>query len=248
MKFSNKTVLVTGASRGIGRATAEEFAKNGADVIINYKHSSEIANNLAKELNEKYSVATSAIKADVSDEKQVLAMRDTIQEKFGKLDILVNNAGIVVDKDFDEHTRDDFDKIFATNVWGTLLMSKTFGKMILETTGGGAIVNISSTSGMLDFWPDNIDYSASKLAIQSMTRDLAIKFAPKIRVNAVALGWADTEMNKDLPQDMIDAENEKYLLKRMARPEEIAKVIAFLASDDASFVNGTVLVADGGRY
>ena len=117
----------------------------------------------------------------------------------------------------------------------------------METSGSGAIVNMSSTSGMFDFWPDNIDYAGSKAAIASMTRDLAIKFAPHIRVNAVALGWADTDMNKDLPADVVADANSKFLLGRMALPEEIAKCIAFLASDDASFVNGAVLVADGGR-
>lgn len=108
-------------------------------------------------------------------------------------------------------------------------------------------MNMSSTSGMYDFWPDNIDYSASKLAIQSITRDLAIQYGPDVRVNAVALGWADTDMNAGLPADVIAEENKKFILGRMARPEEVARTILFLASDDASFVNGTVLVVDGGR-
>lgn len=248
-KFTGKTALITGATRGIGRATAEEFAKNGANVIVNYCNTSDkTARAFAEELAAKYHVTTLARRADISSDDDVRAMLARVKETFSALDIVVNNAGIVIDKDFTEHTREDFDMIYRTNVYGVYLVSKLFGEMILETSGGGAIVNMSSTSGMFDFWPDNIDYSGSKLAVTSLTRDLAIKFAPKIRVNAVALGWADTDMNKDLPEDIIMEEQAKFLLGRMARPEEIAKCISFLASDDASFVNGAVLVADGGRF
>ena len=247
-RFAGKTTLITGATRGIGRATAEEFAKNGANVVVNYCNTNdEVARAFVEELAAKYHVMTLACKADVSDDTAVRNMLERVKQEFSALDILVNNAGIVIDKEFSEHTREDFDAIYRTNVYGTYLVSKLFGEMIMETSGGGAIVNMSSTAGMFDFWPDNIDYAGSKAAIASMTRDLAIKFAPHIRVNAVALGWADTDMNKDLPADVVADANSKFLLGRMALPEEIAKCIAFLASDDASFVNGAVLVADGGR-
>jgi 3-oxoacyl-[acyl-carrier protein] reductase len=248
MKFQDKVALVTGASRGIGRATAEEFAKNGANVVINYQNSKENAEKLAVELQQKYNVKAIAVQADISNEADVIKMRDKIKNEFGKLNILVNNAGIVVDKEFSEHTQADFEKLFMTNVYGVFFASKVFGEMIKSTVGTGAIVNISSTSGLLDFWPDNIDYAATKAAVASMTHDLAIQFAPDIRVNAVAPGWADTDMNKDLPSDFVEEENKKYLLGRMGKPEELAKPIVFLASDDASFVNGTLLVVDGGRY
>ena len=203
-RFAGKTTLITGATRGIGRATAEEFAKNGANVVVNYCNTSdEVARAFAEELAAKYHVTTLACKADVSDDTAVQNMLERVKQEFSALDILVNNAGIVIDKEFSEHTREDFDAIYRTNVYGTYLLSKLFGEMIMETSGSGAIVNMSSTSGMFDFWPDNIDYAGSKAAIASMTRDLAIKFAPHIRVNAVALGWADTDMNKDLPADVV---------------------------------------------
>lgn len=249
MRFQGKTILITGAARGIGKATAEEFAKEGADVVVNYvASSSEDITKFARYLMDTYNVKASIIKADISDDAAVEQMKQQVMQEFGKLDILVNNAGIVIDKPYIEHTKDDFEKIFSINVYGTLNVSKVFGEMIASTAGHGAIVNMSSTSGMYDFWPDNIDYAASKLAIQSVTKDLAIQYAPSIRVNTVALGWANTDMNKDLPQDVVEEASKKFILGRMAEPQEVAKAILFLASDDASFVNGTVLVVDGGRY
>lgn len=245
MKFQGKTVLITGASRGIGRATAEEFAKEGANVIVNYlSFPDEEAAVFVQHLAETYGVKAIAIKADVANDDDVERMKQRVLQEFGALDILVNNAGVVIDKPYAEHTKQDFDAIFRTNVYGTLAMSKAFGPIL---TVGGAMVNMSSTSGMYDFWPDTIDYAASKAAIQSITKDLAIHYGPKIRVNAVALGWANTDMNKDLPEDVIKEATSKFILGRMAEPREVARTILFLASDDASFVNGTVLVVDGGR-
>lgn len=247
-RFQGKTVLITGGSRGVCRATAEEFAKEGARVVVNYVASPEAqVNEFTAHLTKTYGIKAGAFKADIADDAAVRAMRGYVETEFGALDILINNAAVVIDKPYAEHTRRDFDKIFATNVYGVLNMSKVFGEMIAGTAKGGAIVNMSSTSGMYDFWPDNIDYSASKLAIQSITRDLAIQYGPDVHVNAVALGWADTDMNAGLPADVIAEENKKFILGRMARPEEVARTILFLASDDASFVNGTVLVVDGGR-
>jgi len=170
-------------------------------------------------------------------------MRDIVREKFGRLDILVNNAGIVTDKDFADRTVDDWRKTFETNLFAVFNISKTFRELMLDSS---AIVNISADSGLVAFDTTSVDYDSSKAAINALTFNLAKEFAP-IRVNAVAPGWVDTDMNKGLPTDYIKEQKEHILLKRCARPEEIAKVIAFLASDDASFINGTVVVADGGR-
>lgn len=245
MRFQDKTVLITGSSRGIGRATAEEFAREGANVIVNYASSSdEEVTEFVQYLIDTYETRVIAIKADVASDDDVERMKQQVVQEFGVLDILVNNAGIVIDKPYVEHTKQDFDTIFHTNVYGTLNASKAFGGMLAD---GGVIINMSSTSGMYDFWPDNIDYAASKAAIQSITKDLAIHYGPAIRVNAVALGWAATDMNKDLPEDVIEDASSKFILGRMAQPCEVARTILFLASDDASFVNGTVLVVDGGR-
>lgn len=134
--FQGKTALITGASRGIGAATAEEFAARGANVIINYKTSRDRAETLAQDLATKYHIQTLAVQADVSRDDDVQKMREIITQNFAKLDILVNNAGFVVDKPFDQHARADFEQIFATNVWGVLNCGKIFGEMIRAAGGG----------------------------------------------------------------------------------------------------------------
>ena len=166
-----------------------------------------------------------------------------MREKFGQLDILINNAGIVIDKDFADRTVDDWRKTFETNVFAMFNVNKVFRELM---TGNSAIVNVSSASGLTAFDTTSVDYDSSKAAINALTINLAKEFAP-IRVNAVAPGWVDTDMNKDLPEDYLIEQKENILLKRCAQPEEIAKVVAFLASDDASFVNGTIVLVDGGR-
>ncbi|MCL2038007.1 SDR family oxidoreductase [Candidatus Saccharibacteria bacterium] len=184
-----------------------------------------------------------AVQADVSNEKDVTKMCDIMREKFGQLDILINNAGIVIDKDFADRTVDDWRKTFETNVFAMFNVNKVFRELM---TGNSAIVNVSSASGLTAFDTTSVDYDSSKAAINALTINLAKEFAP-IRVNAVAPGWVDTDMNKDLPEDYLIEQKENILLKRCAQPEEIAKVVAFLASDDASFVNGTIVLVDGGR-
>jgi len=184
--------------------------------------------------------------ADISDEVQVKAAVDSVVAEFGRIDILINNAGIVFDKEFDDRTVEDWRRILDVNLIGTFLMSKYVGEVMMKNKYG-KIVNVSSTSGLNDFTPFMVDYSASKAGMISLTKILAKQFAPYVNVNAIAPGWVDTDMNKDLPADYIASEMEKLCVKRMAAPSEIAKIIKFLASDDASYVNGDVIIADGGR-
>lgn len=159
---------------------------------------------------------------------------------------MVNNAGIAIDKEWNDRTVEDWRKTLDVNLIGTWLMSKYVGEVMVKNKSG-KIVNISSTSGLNDFSPYAVDYNASKTAIISLTKSLAIQFSPYVNVNAVAPGWVNTDMNKDLPQDYMAEEADKVCLKKIAEPAEIAKIIKFLASDDASYVNGTVIIADGGR-
>jgi len=166
--------------------------------------------------------------------------------EFGKIDVLVNNAGIVFDREFEDIKYDESLQILKTNTFAPLFLSQKIAPIMLKNNSG-VIVNVSSTSGMHDFNPGTADYAMSKLALQSLTKDLSMKYAPRIRVNAVAPGWVNTDMNADLPKDYIESETAKYHMKRWAEPEEIADAIIYLASPNAGYVTGHVLVVDGGH-
>ena len=241
-----KVVLITGSSKGIGKATAVEFAKiGGYKVVINYLTDRENAEELSNYLKEEYKIETLVIKADVSNEEQVKNMVQEIINKFGRIDVLVNNAGIAIDKEFEDRTVEDWKRTLEVNTIGTFLVSKYASENMMNNKSG-KIINVSSTNGINTFFPSSIDYDASKAAIINLTYNLAIQFAPYINVNAVAPGWVNTEMNKELAEDLIKEETEKIYKKRFAEPEEIAKVICFLASEDAEYINGTVIKVDGG--
>lgn len=243
MRLQNKVALITGASRGIGRAIALLFAKEGAKVVVNYFRSEKEAKKVVGEIEELGSEAI-AVKCDVSDEKQVKAMVKTTVDHYGKIDILVNNAGIVFDVPFQEKTVEQWRKTLEVNLIGMFLCVKYCAPHIRD---GGRIINISSTNGIYSMHPESMDYDASKAGVIAITKGMAQEFAPqKILVNSIAPGWIDTDMNKDLPGDFIKEEAERVWLKRFGQPEEIAKTALFLASDDSSYVTGATLIVDGG--
>lgn len=241
----NKVVIVTGSQRGIGRATIIEFASRGYDVVIDYIEEEERALSLKELVEKEYGVRALAIKADVREENDVDKMVKKIIDEFGRIDVLVNNAGIAIDKEFADRTISDFRDTINTNLIGPYIVAKRVGEEMLKNKSG-KIVNISSTNGINAFFPTSLDYDASKAGLINLTHNLALQFAPYINVNAIAPGWVNTEMNKDLPQDLIDDETSKIYLGRFAEPEEIAKVIAFLASDDARYINSEIIKVDGG--
>ena len=243
--FENKVVLITGGTRGIGRATAIKFAKLGAKVVAVYHGNEKSANSLVKEI-ETFGGVVKTLKADVAVESELERIVDFTLSEFGKIDILVNNAGIVFDREFEDIKYDESLQILKTNSLAPLFLSQKIAPIMLKNNSG-VIVNVSSTTGMQDFCPGTADYAMSKLALQSLTKDLSMKYAPKIRVNAVAPGWVNTDMNADLPKDYIESETAKYHMKRWAEPEEIADAIVYLASPNASYVTGHVLVLDGGH-
>lgn len=238
-----KVILVTGASSGIGESIILEFAKNGYDVVINYNTGYDRAIRIARDIEAKYSVSTLCVKADVSNEEEVKRMVEEVVDTFGHIDVLVNNAGIAIDSDFSDKTVSNFKKILDVNLIGTFLVSK----YVFPHMDKGCIVNISSTNGIDSNYTYSMDYDASKAGVNILTRDLAIEFGPHVRVNAVASGWVDTPHNKGLDLDYIKAEEEKIVLGRFAEPSEVAKVVYFLASPDASYINGSIIVVDGGR-
>lgn len=243
--MSNKVVLITGASRGIGAEVAKVFASNNYNVVINYNNSPDVALKLKEEIENKYHVTAICIKCDVSNELEVKSMVEKAIDTFGHIDVLVNNAGIAIDKTFEDKTAENFRKILDTNLIGTFIVSKCAGKNMLENKSG-AIINVASTNGIDTIYPESLDYDASKAGVISLTKNLALQYAPYIRVNAVAPGWVNTDMNKELDQAFIEKENKKILLNRFAQPEEIAKVIYFLATPDASYINSEVIRIDGG--
>ena len=243
--FKDKVVLITGGSRGIGRSTAIKFAQRGAKVIVVYKSNKLKAASLIKEI-ESFGGVIRAIQADISQEKELDRLVDLALSCFGKIDILINNAGIAYDREFEEITYEESLQIVKTNMLAPLFLSQKLAPYMLKNKGG-VIVNVSSTSGLHDFCPGTADYNMTKIALQSLTKDLSMKYAPYIRVNAVAPSWVNTEMNSDLPDDYMQKELQKYHLKRLAEPEEIADAIIYLASPNASYVAGHVLVVDGGH-
>ena len=241
-----KVVLVTGSSKGIGKSTIEEFAHHNYDVIINYNSNEQLALELEHEVKEKYKVNVIISKCDVSNEKEVNNMIEEIINHFGRLDVVVNNAGIAIDTTFEDKTIENFKKIIDINLIGTFLVSKYASKYMLQNKSG-CIINVSSTNSINSYYPFSMDYDASKAGVNLLTKNLAVELAPYIRVNAVAPGWVNTPMNKELDEDFINQEKQKIALERFAEPTEIAKIIYFLSTEDASYINGSIIIADGGR-
>ncbi|MEG1495380.1 MAG: 3-oxoacyl-ACP reductase family protein [Bacilli bacterium] len=242
---NNKVALVTGASRGIGASTARELAGMGFNIVINYASDETSAKEVEQEINKLCDVQTLVIKADISKEAEVKKMIDKVVLKFGRIDVVVNNAAIAIDTLFMDKTVTNFRRILDVNLIGTFLVSKYAGDF-MKKAQSGVIINISSTNGIDTYYPMSLDYDASKAGVISLTHNLALEYAPYIRVNTVAPGWVKTDMNKELDQEFVDKENQKILLERFANPEEIAKVVSFLVSEEASYINDTVIRVDGG--
>ena len=229
----NKTVaLVTGSNRGIGAACIKEFAKAGANVVINYCHHEEEALELKREIEEEYNIEALVIKCDISNEEEVENMVNTIIDYFGGIDILVNNAGVSRDSLLLDKTVKEFKRVLDVNLLGTYLVSKYVGKVMLQQKKG-KIINISSTNAIDTYYPESCDYDASKAGVISLTHNL---------------GWTKTSMNKDLSIDQITEEKRKILLNRFAEPEDIANVVLFLSSSKANYINDSIIRVDGGKY
>lgn len=240
-----KTVLVTGSSNGIGKETIIKFAKNNYNVVITYNSDNTSAYELEKEIKEKYNVDTLVVKCDISKELEIKEMIEKVINKFVTIDVLVNNAGIAIDTTFEDKNKDNFMKILEVNLVGTFLVSKYVSKHMLENKCGN-IINVASTNGIDSHYVESLDYDASKSGVISLTHNLANYLAPNIRVNCVCPGWINTKMNACLSDGFKKKEIDKILLNRFANPEEIANVIYFLATEEASYINDSVLKIDGG--
>jgi 3-oxoacyl-[acyl-carrier protein] reductase len=239
--------LVTGSNRGIGRSCIEEFAKQGVTVIINYCHHESEALKLKQEILDKYKVSVLCIKCDVSKEEEVEQMVNTIVDKYGGIDILVNNASVCRDSLLMDKNIKEFKRILDVNLVGTYLVSKYVGRVMLNAKKG-KIINVSSTNALDTYYPESCDYDASKAGVISLTHNFAREFAPFVNVNCVCPGWVKTDMNKDLSIEQIKEEKKKILLGRFAEADEIAKIVVFLASPKANYINDSIIRVDGGKY
>ena len=242
----NKVVLVTGGAQGIGKAIVLELAKNHYDVVINYLTSNKAAALLEEEIKKNYDVRVMTIQADVSKEEEVDAMISLIEKKWGGVDILIN-AAVDLSNLFHLKTADEFRKTLDVNVVGAFNCSKRVYRHMLDQEYG-RIINISSTNGINTYYPMCIDYDASKAALISLTHNLAFEYGPYINVNAIAPGFIGTDNELDgYDEEFLKEEQEKIMVNRYGKPEEVAYLVKFLISDEANFINNTIIRIDGGQ-
>ena len=244
MEEERKIVLVTGASRGIGKETAKVFAENGYDVAINYVSDKTDVEGIKKEF-EDMGVKCLMVKADVSNEEDVNNMVESVISEFGKIDVLVNNAGITKDTLLMRMSKEDFDKVIDINLKGTFLVTKAVSKYMMKKRCG-SIINLSSVVGVAGNSGQS-NYSASKAGIIGFTKSIAKELASRnIRVNAVAPGFIETDMTNVLKDEVKESIGNQIPLKRMGTAREVAEVIYFLGTEKSSYITGQVINIDGG--
>mgnify|MGYP005852660877 CR=1 FL=1 len=238
MKLDGKVALVTGGGRGIGAAISRALAREGARVAVNYNASKRDAERLAEEIN------GIAVRADVSKEGDVERMVSVVARRFGRPDILVNNAGMIEHvSSFAEITPEMWDRMMAVNARSVFLCTKAIAPGMLRK-GWGRIINISSTAQLVGRYPA-LHYSASKAAIDALTKSFANQLAPKILVNAVAPGFIDTNLRARYTSSELEKIKKEIPLRRFGSPEEVADAVLFLCS--ATYMTGQTLILDGGR-
>lgn len=244
MRFEGKIAVVTGGSRGIGRAIALELGRGGASVVVNYHNNKTAAEDVVKAILENGGKAD-AFQADVSDFGQCESLIKHAIQHFGDLQILVNNAGITRDGLIMTMSESDWDDVIDTNLKSTFACSKVAVRHMMRKRYG-RIINITSVSGLIGN-AGQTNYSASKAGQMGFTKALARGVAPRnVTVNAVAAGFFETEIWEGVPEDIVQGLAGLIPLGRKGDPDELAKVVAFLASDDAAYITGHVLTVDGG--
>lgn len=244
MRLLNKVAIITGSSRGIGKATAIRFAEEGYKVVVNGRNF-EVANKVAEEIIKKGGEAI-VLAGDVSCKGEVEKIVDETYKKFGKIDVLVNNAALTAGSRFYEIKEEDWDKIISVNLKGSFLFAQAVSKYMMEQRYG-KIINLSSIYAMGS--KGQMHYDCSKGGIISLTKSLALELAKyNINVNCVCPGLCETEMPRIIPQKILDKAKEEIPFRRFGMPEEVANVILFLASDEASYITGQTIHVNGGAY
>lgn len=244
MKLTGKTAIVTGASRGIGRAIAMELAKQGADVVVNYSGNDQKALEVVEQIKQ-LGQNSIAVQANVDDQASVEALVKQTIDTFGKVDILVNNAGITRDMLLMRMKEEDFDAVIQTNLKGVFLCTKAVTRPMLKQRYG-RIVNIASVVGLIGN-PGQANYVAAKAGVIGLTKTTAKELASRnITVNAVAPGFIATDMTDTLKDEYKEELLKQIPLARLGKPEDIAHVVAFLCTDEASYVTGQTINVDGG--
>ncbi|QUH21685.1 3-oxoacyl-[acyl-carrier-protein] reductase [Alkaliphilus sp. B6464] len=244
LNLTGKTALVTGGSRGIGRSIALALANQGANVIINYTSNEESAAKVVEEI-ESFNVKALAVKANVSNAEEINYMMYKIEEIFDGIDILVNNAGITRDNLFIRMKEEDWDQVMDINLKGVFLCTKAVVRKMIKRKYG-KIINLSSVVGVVGN-PGQANYCASKAGVIGFTKSLAKEIAGKnITVNAIAPGFIETDMTKVLPENVKESMLEIIPMKKYGKPEDIANLVLFLSSDNASYITGQVIHVDGG--
>jgi meso-butanediol dehydrogenase / (S,S)-butanediol dehydrogenase / diacetyl reductase len=239
--LTDKRVLITGGASGIGAATAARFLEEGAKVVI-LDRDKEASEEVWRQLP----TLSGKVLADVSQLAQVKSGFAAARKILGQIDVLINNAGISIRHNFLDITPDEWDKVLAVNLTGVFYMAQTAARHMWEQ-GSGVILQTASTNGIMGY-PFYADYNATKAGVIELTKSMALELAPKIRVCAVAPGYVLTPMQRaEYTDEMLAAVNSKIPLRRHAKPEEIAALFAYLASDDAAYATGHVYTCDGGE-
>ena len=247
LNLRDKTALVTGGSRGLGRAICLALAQEAAQIAVNYLHGREAAMALVDELRTRFAVQALAVQADVSQQRDVSRMIDTVQRELGPLDILVNNAGVWPTVSVQDMTVSQWDETFAVNLKGPFLTCREVVRSWLAAGRPGRIVNIVSPAAFLGATTGHAHYAAAKAGVVSFTVSLAREVASKgIHVNAVAPGMMATDMSREALQDNLRHYLDRIPLGRICQPEEVANVVVLLASDRASYTTGATLDVSGG--